>query len=270
MLPGPAVSGDSSALRIDSPSQWMRLVGGVALVFALFDGSARALGSDRGQAGVLVGLLVVGVTLVVERTLFGQGLASATRSLGLGRPRVGGLAAVGATCLALVLVVPIYGRLTGASWTFVPGWLWLLPGLFAQGGVAEEVLFRGFLFGRVRRGRSFWRATGLSMLPFVGVHLLLFATMPWPIALAALLLSVVLSIPFAHLYELGGATIWAPAILHFVVQGTIKVITFAGDDASSFPLVWMVASALLSMGVLMVPRPDLSYPQAQRSSMSSR
>jgi hypothetical protein len=61
--------------------------------------------------------------------------------------------------------------------------------------------------------------------------------MPWPIALAALLLSVVLSIPFAHLYELGGATIWAPAVLHFVVQGTIKVITFAGDDASSFPLV---------------------------------
>jgi membrane protease YdiL (CAAX protease family) len=44
--------------------------------------------------------------------------------------------------------------------------------------VAEEVLFRGYLFGHLRRGRSFWRAAVLSMLPFVCVHLLLFFTMP--------------------------------------------------------------------------------------------
>ena len=138
--------------------------------------------------------------------------------------------------------------------TFAPGWLWLLPGLFAQGGVAEEVLFRGYLFGRLRRGRSFWRATGLSMLPFVGVHLLLFFTMPWHIAMAALLLSVVLSIPLTYLFELGGATIWAPAILHFVVQSTVKIVAFADAGASWFPLVWMAASALLPMAVLLVPR----------------
>ena len=52
------------------------------------------------------------------------------------------------------------------------------------------------------------------MLPFVAVHLLMFFTMPWPVAgLASLLLAVVISFPMAHLYELGNATIWAPALL---------------------------------------------------------
>jgi len=43
--------------------------------------------------------------------------------------------------------------------------------------------------------------------------------------------------------------------LHFVVQGTIKVITFSGDSAASFPFVWMAASALLPQFVLLIPLP---------------
>jgi hypothetical protein len=49
------------------------------------------------------------------------------------------------------------------------------------------------------------------MLPVVGVHLLLFLWMEWPVALASLLLSAVLSFPLARLFELGGNTIWGPA-----------------------------------------------------------
>ena len=128
----------------------------------------------------------------------------------------------------------------------LPGWGWMLPGLFAQAGIAEEVLFRGFLFRYVRIGRSFWRAALLSMVPFVGVHLLLFWTMPWPVALAALLLSVIISFPLARLYELGGNTIWAPALLHFVVQGAIKVVNLA-EGAESFAIGWMIASAVVPL-----------------------
>ena len=241
--------------NIDTPAQWARLLAGLFLVFALFQYLGHALGSDRGQAGLVVALLVVGAILVVERTLFGTDLASAVRSLGLDRPRTRGLLAVAAVCTTLLLVVLAFGRTAGVSTVFLPGWLWLLPGLFAQGGVAEEVLFRGYLFGRLRRGRSFWRATGLSMFPFAAVHLLLFVTMPWQIAMAALLLSMVLSVPLAHLFELGGGTIWAPAILHFVVQSIPKLVTFPdAGAASSFPLLWMAASALLPMGALLVRR----------------
>ncbi len=134
-------------------------------------------------------------------------------------------------------------------------WLERLPGLFAQAGIAEEVLFRGYLFGHLRRGRSFWRAATISMIPFVVVHLLMFLTMPWPVAVASLFLAVVISFPMAHLFELGNMTIWAPALLHFVVQGTVKTVHVAGGSSGAFPLVWIAASAVTAALALFVRRP---------------
>ena len=157
--------------------------------------------------------------------------------------------------LILVSIVPAFAYVTGGAVALVPGWASLIPGLFAQAGIAEETLFRGYLFGHLRPGRSFWRAASVSMLPFVAVHLFLFFTMPWPIATASLLLAVVISFPLAHLFELGGATIWPPALLHFVVQGTVKIVVMSGDSASTFPLVWIAASAVLPMLVLLIARP---------------
>ena len=92
------------------------------------------------------------------------------------------------------------------------------------------------------------------MLPFVAVHLVLFATMPWPIALASVLLSIIISYPLAHLYELGGNTIWGPAPLHFVTQGTLKVLVIS-DRPELFALAWMAASALAPLLVFAVKNP---------------
>ena len=104
------------------------------------------------------------------------------------------------------------------------------------------------------------RAASLATLPFAAVHLLMFLTMPWPVAAAALLLSLVLSFPLAALFELGGATIWPPAVVHFVVQGTVKVLSVSGESAAVFPLVWMAASALLPLPVLF--HPSLRLPHS--------
>lgn len=100
------------------------------------------------------------------------------------------------------------------------------------------------------------------MLPFVGIHTLLFFTMPWPVALAALLLSVVLSFPFAYLFELAGHTIWAPALLHFVIQGTIKVLMLSGESSRLFPFVWMGFSAALPMLAFLIPRSACDAPRS--------
>ncbi len=35
----------------------------------------------------------------------------------------------------------------------------------AQAGIAEEVLFRAYLYGQPRDGRSFWRAAALASGP---------------------------------------------------------------------------------------------------------
>src|SRR5262245_63897250 len=119
--------------------------------------------------------------------------------------------------------------------------------------MAEETLFRGFLYRRVRQGRPFWRAVAIAALPFVAVHLILFATLPLPVALASVLLAAIMSAPLAHLFELGGGTIWGPAILHFVAQGGIKVVTPSAGGVG-LPLVWMVGCAALPYLAFLVPR----------------
>jgi membrane protease YdiL (CAAX protease family) len=239
--------------QIATADQWLRLLAGLAIAFALFETTARTLGSDRGQAGMVVAALVLAALAGAERWLLGTPARAIPRSLGLGRPGVRGIAAAaGVNALLLIAIAAIFA-LRGEHPGVTPGWLNLVPGLFTQAGLAEEALFRGYLFGHLYAGRTFWRAAGLSMLPFLGVYLLLFATLPWPIALASVLLAAAMSFPLAHLYVIGGHTIWAPAILHFVAQGTLKVSALP-PEATTVAIVWMVACAALPLLVFMVPR----------------
>lgn len=238
----------------ERPADWLRLVLGLFLVFALFQWSATILGSDRGQQGILIGGVIVAATAAADWWLLRHPHAPTVRHLGLGRPRTGGIVlAAGASCLLLVVAL-LFALATGRTASLYPGWPWLLPGLFAQAGIAEEVLFRGYLFGHLRVGRTFWRAAAASMLPFVIVHLILFVSMPWPIALASVFLAMVISFPLAYLFEAGGNTVWAPALLHFVIQGTVKVLVFP-DGAETFALVWIAASAVVPLLIFTVRIP---------------
>ena len=239
---------------VRSRLDWVRLLVGFVAVFTLFQWSATRMGSDRGQAGLIVGALVVTATLVFERVWFRPTMGGGVRSLGLSTPRATGVVVASLLSAGLLAIVPMYATISGMQWSIRPDTIALVPGLFAQAGVAEEVLFRGYLFGHLRKGRSFWRAGILSMVPFVAVHLIMFLQVPWAVALAGLLLSVVIAFPMARLFELGGNTIWPPAILHFVVQGTLKVVDLSGEGATSFPLVWVAASAVIPLSVFLLPR----------------
>jgi membrane protease YdiL (CAAX protease family) len=229
----------------------MRGVFSVFVIFALFHASATMLGSDRGQYGILICALVLGATAAADRWLHPQPRLAA--HLGLGLPQTRGVVVAAGVAVTLLVAGVLFAQTNGMTATFYPGWTWLLPGLFAQAGIAEEVLFRGFLFGHLREGRTFLRAASVSMLPFLAVHLVLFATMPWPIALASVALAVIISFPLAYLFELGGGTIWPPALLHFVIQATVKVVGFE-DGAATFALFWMAASAMMPLLVFAVPR----------------
>ena len=50
---------------------WLQLTVGVGVIFTLFDSIARAWGSDRGQHGLAVGLVVIAATMAVDRAFFG-------------------------------------------------------------------------------------------------------------------------------------------------------------------------------------------------------
>lgn len=233
---------------------WARLLLGLVAVFALFQWSAAALGSVRGEAGLVVGALVVVALFAVEGWLFGERPAAAARLLGFGRPARSGMLTAVAISAAMLLVIPAYLVATSSSWSTWPRWVSLLPGLFAQAGIAEEALFRGYLFRRVREGRAFWRAAVLAAIPFVVVHLLMFVSLPWPVALASLALAAVISFPLARLFELGGGTIWAPALVHFVIQGALKVVVVADERSQAMAMTWLAASALLPWLAFLVPQ----------------
>lgn len=115
------------------------------------------------RQGLEVALCLVAVALV-HRLRPG----AAFRELGFGR------SPFRAAVFSLVATLPMlvtYGQATG----FVTKWLWwgFVFTTVVLGPIAEEVLFRGFLFGQLRRraGWSFWGATLVGMAPFALGHL---------------------------------------------------------------------------------------------------
>lgn len=224
---------------IQTEADWAKLLISFALLYAALQWAAATFQSLRGEFGLLVALTAVGASLFAQDVLFTKTRKEAVLGLGLGAPRLRGILAALAVSALMLLAYPIFLLIYGGGVSIYPGAAWLALGIFLQGGLAEEVIFRGYLYGHIRRGRPFWRAAALSAIPFAIAHLYLFFTMAWPIALAALGLAVLSSFPFAWLYELGGRTIWAPAIAHAVVQGAIKI--FVVEDPV-FPILWMAAS----------------------------
>jgi len=60
---------------------------------------------------------------------------------------------------ALILgVYPVFATITDTEVRLQPDWIWLLVGGFALHGMAEELVWRGYTFRRVREGRAFWPA----------------------------------------------------------------------------------------------------------------
>lgn len=90
------------------------------------------------------------------------------------------------------------------------------------------------------------------MLFFVGAHLYLFKYMSAPIAFASTLLSVATAYPLAWLFEKGGNTVWAPALLHTTVHA-IKLLDLP-VQAMGLTLGWMAVCAGLPWLVFLVPR----------------
>ena len=125
---------------------WGKLLAGLAVVFAIFQLLAHALDSNRGEAGLLVAGVVIAALIGIECLIFRHSPATPMRLLGLGRPAAPGLIVAMGLSILLLAVIPAYAYWRDASLAIYPGWGWLIPGLFAQGGIAEEALFRGYLF----------------------------------------------------------------------------------------------------------------------------
>jgi membrane protease YdiL (CAAX protease family) len=200
--------------------------------------------------------------LLVERLLFGRTPRQALGALGFGRPTRRGLLAALLASLALLAYVPIFALVTGQPVALRDGWLWIAIGVFLQGGIAEELLWRGYLFRHLRATRGFWRAAAIAMIYMVAQHTLLLWTLPLPIAIAALVVALATSFPFAHLFEVGGNTVWGAALLHCVIQGTLKVVVVPEAYLLPAQLGWMAVSVLVPYLAFVVRRGEAAVRPA--------
>lgn len=209
------------------------------IIFVLFRGLAILLANADWTLVMLLicAVVVIGSALawsLIRKTAF----VTSFRAIGFGVPdgRVLGIAIL----LAFVMVafIPIYAATTKVDIHLQNKWPWILLGVITGVGITEETLFRGFVFNFLRESRPFWQAATVSMIFFGAMHLLLFLWLPFPIAIAALLLAIISAYPTAYLFEKGNKTIWPSAILHSAALAT-NLFVIPTDITVSFSLMWI-------------------------------
>jgi len=212
---------------------WAGFVVGFALIWATLQLTSSPVPFLLHSAAACVATAVCAV--VVVRVLWRVPARSAPLAVGLGRPAPPGLvvaAAVVVLCVAgYLLFTPLTGRTLGTP----PGWLGLLLGVFLFNGVAEELAWRGYVFGALREGRTFWRAVLLSMPLLALTHVPIVLSSGLLVGIVAMVVAAVTTLPFAYLYELGGRTIWAPALVHAAID-TFRALAVAPADTVVFSL----------------------------------
>lgn len=87
--------------------------------------------------------------------------------------------------------------------------------------VAEEILFRGYLYGKLRRSTSIWLTMLVTSLLFAALHLPGTEGLQWNVAVDVFVLSLFL----CGLREITGS-IWAGILLHSIKNGIAYYILF--------------------------------------------
>lgn len=88
--------------------------------------------------------------------------------------------------------------------------------------IAEEILFRGYLFGKLRKHAPVWVAILITSLLFAFVHF------QWNVAIDVFVLSIVLC-----LLRLRTGSLWAPIVLHMIKNGIAFYLLFVNPGLIS-------------------------------------
>lgn len=91
--------------------------------------------------------------------------------------------------------------------------------------IAEETLFRGYLFGKLRKKVPTWAAIVVTSLVFGGLHLGIVAPLQWNVAFDTFALSIIL----CSLRLITG-NIWAGILLHMLKNGIAYYVLFVDQS----------------------------------------
>ncbi len=210
----------------------------------------------------------VGGMVLAERLLFGPGPRRVARALGLVVPTARAVIVALIVSLPMWLFLPVYGWATGTTVGLNREWLPILIGVVLVNGIAEEVIHRAFVFGHLRRTLTFGRAALTSALVFAGQHVYLVFTIGAVAGSASVVLALLLAFPFALLYERGGNSIGAPAILH--TSSNAPVMLFVVDEIGGSVLLQHMGVVLVSMYLCFAFLPWLRDWQGTNSVRAAR
>jgi len=207
---------------------------------------------------ILLCIVGVGGIFVAERILFGRGWRRVLATLGFVAPRGRAVIVALAVSLPMWLFAPIYGRIVGAPFVLNREWLPILAGTILVNGLAEEVIHRAFIFGHLRKTGSFWFSATISAVVFAAQHFYLLFTIGTVPGLVSMVLALAVAFPFAFLYERGGYSLCAPAILH--TSSNAPMMFFVTAEAIGSVILPHMAVVLVSMVLSFAFRPWLRSP----------
>jgi membrane protease YdiL (CAAX protease family) len=230
---------------------WFTFLAGFAVLCVVLLGTSAVDATGRWGPAILAAVLLTAV--VVERIRRPASVPAILRRLGLGRPGGRALAVAAVVSALVVLVFPVTAALSGTAIPLRPDWPWLVIGVFAFHGLAEELVWRGFAFRRLREGRSFRAAVAWTMPLLAITHVPIVLTLGPAVGLGAMAVAAVTSVPFAYLYETGRRTIWAPALVHTAID-TFKLVVIPAAALPTFSVLIIVVSLTVPLLALAVPR----------------
>ncbi len=172
----------------------------------------------------LLSLLEIALALAAVASIRRMGAAAALRELGVlrpvGRPWIFGLLATLPLWVVFALAAPRAGSVPVVETLY----------LVALSPLAEEVVFRGFAFGQLRRlaGWGFWPAGLVSAAVFGWGHAEDASTLAEGAGL--FLLTGVGGLFFCWLYQRWEYNLWAPFSLHLLMNLSWQVFA-VGDSA---------------------------------------
>jgi membrane protease YdiL (CAAX protease family) len=244
-------SNSAGQAPIRSATDWARFILGFAILLGVLLGTSAFDATGRWGLAILAAVMLAGVA--VERLVYRIPPREALRWLGFGK--TGGRALLAACVVgALVqLVYPLTASITGTTLELRPGWPWLLIGIFAFHGLAEELVWRGYAYRRLRVGRSF-RSAVLWTMPLVAVaHVPIVINSGPVVGVAALIVAAVTAVPLAYLFDTGRGTLWAPAVVHTAID-SFKLVIVPAAAVTTFSLLLAAVSIVVPLLVLAIPR----------------
>jgi membrane protease YdiL (CAAX protease family) len=236
---------------VGSLRSWLSFLAGFAVLCAVLLGTSAVDATGRWGLAILAAVLLTAV--VVERVRHPSSVPDVLRRVGLGRPGGRALAVAAAVSGLVVLVFPVTAAVSGTVIALRPDWPWLVLGVFAFHGLAEELVWRGYAFRRLREGRSFRAATVATMPLIAAAHVPIVVTLGPAVGLGAMAVAAVTSVPLAYLYETGRRTVWAPALVHTAID-TFKLVVIPAAALPTFSVLIIVVSLTVPLLALAVPR----------------